>query len=105
MNKLTILVVFIMFFVGEKNMEAQVGINTENPRATLEVAKNLNLPKTTPQGVLFPQFTTSERDQFIGMEKGLMIFNTDTRTIDLYNGEEWVSLKYKENSKRKLSSK
>ena len=105
MNKLTILAVFVMFFVGEKTMEAQVGINTESPRATLEVAKNLKLSKTTPQGVLFPQFTTNERDKFIGMEKVLMIFNTDTRTIDLYNGEKWISLKYKEDSKNKVSSK
>ncbi|MCU7568586.1 fibrobacter succinogenes major paralogous domain-containing protein, partial [Riemerella anatipestifer] len=68
-------------------LQAQVGINTNTPRATLEVKKNTNLPNTQPQGMLFPKFTSEERLKFSGTaEIGTMIYNTDKECIEIYRG-------------------
>ncbi|MDY3317683.1 hypothetical protein PG630_10220, partial [Riemerella anatipestifer] len=68
-------------------LQAQVGINTNDPKATLEVKKNTNLPNTQPQGVLFPRFTSEERLKFSGTaEVGTMIYNTDKSCIEIYQG-------------------
>ncbi|MCW0512055.1 hypothetical protein OKE76_10855 [Riemerella anatipestifer] len=68
-------------------LQAQVGINTDDPKATLEVKKNTNLPNTQPQGMLFPKFTSEERLKFSGTaEIGTMIYNTDKECIEIYRG-------------------
>ncbi|MCO4305029.1 hypothetical protein NGQ54_10545, partial [Riemerella anatipestifer] len=67
-------------------LQAQVGINTNDPKATLEVKKNTNLPNTQPQGVLFPKFSTAERSLFENVEPGTMIYNTDKRCVEIYQG-------------------
>ncbi|MRM84267.1 FISUMP domain-containing protein [Riemerella anatipestifer] len=68
-------------------LQAQVGINTNDPKATLEVKKNTHIPNTQPQGVLFPRFTSEERLKFSGTaEVGTMIYNTDKSCIEIYQG-------------------
>ncbi|MHA3045069.1 hypothetical protein JSO61_007010 [Riemerella anatipestifer] len=68
-------------------LQAQVGINTNDPKATLEVKKNTIIPNTQPQGVLFPQFTSEERLKFSDTtEKGTMIYNTDKHCVEIYQG-------------------
>ncbi|MRM84079.1 FISUMP domain-containing protein [Riemerella anatipestifer] len=68
-------------------LQAQVGINTNDPKATLEVKKNTHIPNTQSQGVLFPQFTSEERLKFSGTaEVGTMIYNTDKSCIEIYQG-------------------
>lgn len=54
----------------------RVGINTEKPNATLEIYKNELLPLYSPQGVLFPNFSSVERAKFNNIEEGTMIYNT-----------------------------
>ncbi|MDY3351173.1 FISUMP domain-containing protein [Riemerella anatipestifer] len=68
-------------------LQAQVGINTNDPKATLEVKKNTHIPNTQPQGVLFPRFTSEERLKFSGTaEVGTMIYNTNKSCIEIYQG-------------------
>lgn len=67
-----------------KAEDRRVGINTENPVATLDIAKNENLSTDTPQGVLFPNFTTEERSQFVDVKEGTMIYNTTERCWEIY---------------------
>ncbi|MDY3317540.1 FISUMP domain-containing protein [Riemerella anatipestifer] len=68
-------------------LQAQVGINTNDPKATLEVKKNTHIPNTQPQGVLFPRFTSEERLKFSGTaEVGTMIYNTDKSCVEIYQG-------------------
>ncbi|MFL1609277.1 hypothetical protein PGK51_11075, partial [Riemerella anatipestifer] len=79
-------------------LQAQVGINTNDPKATLEVKKNTNLPNTQPQGVLFPKFTSEERLKFSGAaEVGTVIYNADKKCLEMYLGldsdvHQWACL-------------
>ena len=54
----------------------KVGINTDNPRASLEVSKAAGIAATEVQGLLLPQLTQAERN---GMDRtkfvnGLQIY-------------------------------
>lgn len=66
--------------------QGRVGIATTEPKATLEIAKREGLAPETPQGVIFPKFSTTERSQFRTMEEGTMIYNTTKRCIEMYLG-------------------
>ena len=69
----------------------RVGINTSEPKATLDIAKGTGLPTGQVEGVLFPRLTQAERNdmdqtQFVS---GLQIFNTDKNCIDVWTGSNW----------------
>ena len=69
----------------------RVGINTSEPKATLDIAKGIGLPTGQVEGVLFPRLTQAERNdmdqtQFL---PGLQIFNTDKNCIDIWTGSNW----------------
>ena len=69
----------------------RVGINTSEPKATLDIAKGTGLPTGQVEGVLFPRLTQAERNdmdqtQFL---PGLQIFNTDKNCIDIWTGSNW----------------
>lgn len=69
----------------------KVGINTSNPRASLEVSKAAGITATEVQGLLLPQLTQAERNgmdqsQFV---QGLQIYNTDKKCVDIWNGTNW----------------
>ena len=69
----------------------RVGINTTEPKATLDIAKGTGLPTGQVEGVLFPRLTQAERNdmdqtQFVS---GLQIFNTDKNCIDVWTGSNW----------------
>ncbi|MDY3317672.1 FISUMP domain-containing protein [Riemerella anatipestifer] len=72
----------------------RVGINTNTPKATLDIAKKelSTLPSGQPQGVLLPRLTTQERNTFTNVERGTMMFNTDKNCIDWYNGSYWACI-------------
>ena len=69
----------------------KVGINTDNPRASLEVSKAAGIAATEVQGLLLPQLTQAERN---GMDRsqfvqGLQIYNTDKKCVDIWTGTNW----------------
>ena len=69
----------------------KVGINTSNPRASLEVSKAAGITATEVQGLLLPQLTQAERNgmdqsQFV---QGLQIYNTDKKCVDIWTGSHW----------------
>jgi len=59
-----------------------VGIGTTAPRGALDVTSNNN-------GFLPPRLTTAQRDAIIAPVAGLMIFNTDTKKFNGFNGTSW----------------
>jgi uncharacterized protein (TIGR02145 family) len=67
---------------------AQAGINTDGSSpdnsAMLDIKSN-NL------GFLPPRMNTADRNSMTGPAEGLVIYNTDTKTIELYNGSIWTS--------------
>lgn len=77
-----------MLCVGVANAQQdpthRVGINTSDPKATLDIRENKTLPADSPQGVLFPHFTTAERSVFTGVREGTMIYNTTKRCWEIY---------------------
>jgi uncharacterized protein (TIGR02145 family) len=66
---------------------AQVGINTDNSQpdgsAMLDV-------KSTTRGFLLPRMTNAERDAITGPAAGLIIYNTEERQLQVYDGTSWL---------------
>lgn len=77
---------------NENNGIGRVGINTEEPKATLDIRAITNVPETQPQGVLFPSFTTEQRATFQGVSEGTMIFNTTQKCLEIYSDGAWKCL-------------
>lgn len=77
-----------MLCVGIANAQQEpthrVGVNTAEPKATLDIRENKALPSDSPQGVLFPHFTTAERSAFSNVKEGTMIYNTTERCWEIY---------------------
>ena len=65
----------------------QVGVGTENPHpsAKLEI-------KSSIQGFLLPRHTTAQREAIKRPATGLQVFDLDTRTLWVFNGQIWVEL-------------
>lgn len=47
---------------------------------------------STSQGFLPPRMTSAQRDAIVAPATGLMIFNTDEGTYNLYDGSSWTAL-------------
>lgn len=65
-----------------------VAINKDQPHASaiLDI-------ESTSQGVLLPRMLETERDYNIDLpETGLIIFNTDTKKLNVYDGSSWVEV-------------
>lgn len=67
---------------------AQVGLNTDglepDSSAILDV-------KSDTKGLLPPRMTTLQRDAISNPVEGLIIYNTDSEIIELFNGIAWVT--------------
>lgn len=93
--------------------EGNVGINTENPKATLDIVPEVgNLTKNTNEGIIAPRLT-KERIAGIAdanLVEGTLVYATDTtytgtntkvskiteKGYYYYNGTEWVKVQYKD---------
>jgi hypothetical protein len=51
----------------------------------------LDLQSTT-KGALFPRMTTSQRDAITSPTTGLVVFNSTTNKMNVYNGSSWVDV-------------
>ncbi|MCO7332217.1 hypothetical protein AWR41_08965 [Riemerella anatipestifer] len=88
MKKTLLCAAFLPLVLNAQDYSGRVGINTKEPQATLDISKKeLNtLPSGHTQGVLFPEFSTTERSTFTNPKKGTMIYNTDKECIEIYRG-------------------
>lgn len=70
--------------------QQRVGINTENPVATLDLNKT-NVPAGQVEGFMLPHLTQTERNAMTkeALVNGLQIFNIDKNCIDWWNGSTW----------------
>ncbi|MEC5395708.1 hypothetical protein [Bergeyella sp. RCAD1439] len=82
--------VFSLFLISTSTVAfSQVGINTENPKATLDiVTKNPDAPDSSA-GILVPRVSQNPTS---GNEKGQLIFNTQENAFFFWNGASWVSI-------------
>lgn len=51
-------------------------------------------PSTNPQGFLPPRMTTTQRDNISSPATGLMIYNTTTNYVDVYDGTTWQQIRW-----------
>lgn len=66
---------------------AQVGIGTTNPNTSAA----LDISSTT-KGFLPPRMTTNDRNLIAIPEPGLMIYNTTTNQLNLFNATQWTNM-------------
>ncbi|MDY3316608.1 FISUMP domain-containing protein [Riemerella anatipestifer] len=101
MKKTLLCAVFLPLVLNAQDYSGRVGINTDKPKATLEISKvavGPTMPATKAQGVLFPQFTSEERTKFSGTaEEGTIIYNIEKRCLEMYLGlvsgvHQWACL-------------
>jgi hypothetical protein len=87
MQKHTKKVIIILLLFFSKNLVAQVGIGTTTPHksAILDVTSN-------NKGFLPPRLSTIERNSIANPTNGLMIFNTNYKCLQYYNGNNWIDL-------------
>ncbi len=81
--------ILAIFLLIAFQLSAQVGINSDSsqpdPSAGLDV-------KFNNKGFLPPRMTTLERNTIASPAAGLVIFNTDEKALNLYNGMAWNSM-------------
>jgi len=81
------LVMIILIIVTSVNLKGQVSINKDgtdpHPSAILDL-------KSTEGGLLIPRMTETERDAISAPASGLLIYNTTTNCLDMYNGTDWI---------------
>nr|WP_026315652.1 FISUMP domain-containing protein [Riemerella columbina] len=69
--------------------EGRVGINTDSPKATLDISRKEGLPASQVQGAILPHISMDERNQFKNVTEGTMIYNTTKHCIDWFDGTNW----------------
>jgi hypothetical protein len=62
-----------------------MGISTPSSKAKLEIS-------STTQGFLPPRMTTTQRDAITSVPAGLMVYNTTTNKLNVYNGTTWETI-------------
>ena len=96
--KKILLLISTLAFTTYNAQQYRIGINTAEPKATLDISRvELNeLPAGHAQGFMLPSFTTAERDTFIGVKRGMMIYSITNNCIESYtligSQDEWKCL-------------
>ena len=65
---------------------AQVGISSDNSQPDSSAGLEI---KFTNKGFLPPRMTTAQRDAIFSPAEGLVIYNTEDKTLNVYNGSSW----------------
>ena len=76
---------------AQTEYDGRVGINTETPKATLDISRNTSVSSSSVQGVIFPRVTSVERDAFNSADivEGTMIYNTDRKCVEIFSNSGW----------------
>lgn len=78
---------FIMLLVATVSVQAQVGIGTPTPNASAQLDVS-----STSKGFLPPRLTSEQRDAIESPAEGLVIYNTNTLSLEFFAGYGWISL-------------
>ncbi|MBV7440807.1 hypothetical protein KRX57_05185 [Weeksellaceae bacterium TAE3-ERU29] len=76
---------------------AQVGINTTEPKGTLDVSYESTWAESKPQGLNLPNVSSEQRLKFEDTPIGMLIYNTDRECIEMFRGikdgvQQWQCL-------------
>ena len=78
------LLVAVLIFSHQETQAQSVGVGTNTPDSSARLdVESIN------QGFLPPRLTTIQRNSVTSPAAGLMIYNTDTRCIEFWNGSKW----------------
>ena len=69
---------------------AQVGINTTNPQAVLDIT-------STTSGVLIPRLTTDQKIAISNPATSMLVFDSNLNVFNYYNGISWIGLNQSKN--------
>jgi len=78
-----------MFLFFNSSIFAQVGINADNNAPDASAGLDVSF---TNKGFLPPRMTTSQRNSITSPAEGLVIYNTDEKALNVYNGTGWKSM-------------
>ncbi|MEY4211581.1 MAG: hypothetical protein RLZ92_1962 [Pseudomonadota bacterium] len=84
MKRLLLIVLSISLFFSAIS-QVGIGTNSPSPNAILDIS-------STSKGLLPPRMSIGDRDAISNPPAGLLIFNTSTRTIQVFDGNSWTSL-------------
>ena len=87
MKKLTLL--FAVFFAAFYTNAQNVGINNDGSAAASSAMLDV---KSTTKGFMMPRVTSAQRTTIASPVLGLLVFDTDTKTIWTYDGSSWKNL-------------
>ena len=87
MKKLTLLSIVLIatIFAKAQNVAINNDGSTAAPSAMLEV-------KSTTKGFMMPRVTSAQRTAIASPALGLLVFDTDTKTVWAYDGAAWKNL-------------
>ncbi len=86
MKGITHIILAILINAG-LSLSAQVAINTDG---SMPAASAMLDVQSTTKGMLLPRLTNTERDAIASPVTGLIIFNTQYETLQVYDGSSWV---------------
>ena len=84
-----VVTILILFLISGFCAFAQVAVNTDNSPPNESAGLDVNF---TNKGFLPPRMTTAQRNTIASPAAGLVIYNTDEKALDLYNGIVWNSM-------------
>ncbi|HEX6845420.1 MAG TPA: hypothetical protein VF144_00510 [Chitinophagaceae bacterium] len=87
MKKLTLLftVLFAALYINAQNVAINNDASIATPSAMLDV-------KSTTKGFMMPRMTSAQRTTIQNPALGLLVFDTDTKTIWAHDGSSWKNL-------------
>ncbi len=86
--KVMISIIVIIVLILSNNVNAQVGINEDSSAPDASAMLDV---KSTSKGFLPPRMKILERDAISSPTEGLIIYNTDNKRLDLFDGTLWRS--------------
>ena len=83
--------IFLTFFLTFTaiTLFGQLSVTTNNSQPDNSAMLDV---KSTTKGFLPPRMTTTEQNSIVSPVAGLIVFNTDTKSINVFSGNSWISL-------------
>ena len=85
MKRILLLIAVSIITINLSAQNVGIGTNTPEVSAALDVSSN-------NKGFLPPRMTTLERNAILNKVAGLMIYNTVTNCIEMFNGSSWINI-------------
>ena len=79
---------YFLFAFAHFSFAQNVGIGTTTPNASAALDV-----QSTSKGLLPPRMTTIQRDAINAPTPGLIIFNTDTQSLEVFTNTGWFAIK------------